>query len=39
MDGEDWCGLTVRTHEGAVVGVVVGAFVEGRAVCGGRRGT
>jgi hypothetical protein len=29
MDGDDWCGLTVRTHEGAVVGIVVGAFVEG----------
>src|SRR5919108_2200697 len=29
MDGEDWCGLAVRTHEGAVVGVVVGVFVEG----------
>ena len=29
MDGEDWCGLAVRTHEGAVVGVVVSVFAEG----------
>ena len=29
MDGEDWCGLAVRTHEGAVVGVVVGVVAEG----------
>jgi hypothetical protein len=29
MDSEDWSGLTVRTHEGAVVGVVVGVFAQG----------
>jgi hypothetical protein len=29
MDGEGWCGLVVRTHEGAVVGVVVGVVAEG----------
>jgi hypothetical protein len=29
MDGEDWCGLAVRIHERAVVGVVVGIVVEG----------
>ena len=29
MDGEDWCGLAVHTHEGAVVGVVVGVVAEG----------
>ena len=29
MDSEDWYGLTVRTHEGTVLGVVVGVFPEG----------
>ena len=29
MDSEDWSGLTVRTHEGTVLGVVVGVFAEG----------
>jgi hypothetical protein len=26
---EDWSGLTVRTREGTVLGVVVGVFTEG----------
>jgi hypothetical protein len=29
MDREDWYGLTVRTREGTVLGVVVGVFAEG----------
>ena len=29
MDSEDWSGLTVRTREGTVLGVVVGVFTEG----------
>src|SRR5919204_3175649 len=29
MDEEDWLGLTVRTRDGRVVGVVVGVFTEG----------
>jgi hypothetical protein len=29
MDSEDWCGLTVRTRDGTVLGVVVGVFAEG----------
>src|ERR671938_528332 len=29
MDSEDWYGLTVRTRDGAVLGVVVGVFAEG----------
>jgi hypothetical protein len=29
MDREDWYGLTVRTREGTVLGVVVGVFLEG----------
>ena len=29
MEGEDWSGLTVRTREGAVLGIVVGVFAEG----------
>jgi hypothetical protein len=31
MDGddEDWCGLTVRTCDGTMLGVVVGVFVQG----------
>jgi hypothetical protein len=28
MDSEDWSGLTVRTRDGAVLGVVVGVFTE-----------
>jgi hypothetical protein len=29
MDGEDWQGLTVRVHDGAALGVVVGEFPDG----------
>ena len=29
MDSEDWYGLTVRTCDGTVLGVVVGVFAEG----------
>jgi hypothetical protein len=29
MDSEDWYGLTVRTRDGTVLGVVVGVFAEG----------
>jgi hypothetical protein len=29
MDSEDWSGLTVRTRDGTVLGVVVGVFAEG----------
>ncbi|HKO23125.1 MAG TPA: hypothetical protein VJY65_00125 [Chloroflexota bacterium] len=29
MDDEDWCGLTVRTRDGTMLGVVVGAFARG----------
>jgi hypothetical protein len=29
MDTEDWYGLTVRTRDGTVLGVVVGKFTEG----------
>jgi hypothetical protein len=31
MDGadEDWCGLTVRTRDGTLLGVVVGVFTQG----------
>jgi hypothetical protein len=29
MGREDWCGLAVRTYEGAVVGIVVGVVAEG----------
>jgi hypothetical protein len=29
VDSEGWYGLTVRTHEGAVLGVVVGVFAQG----------
>jgi hypothetical protein len=29
MDSDDWSGLTVRTRDGRVLGVVVGVFVEG----------
>jgi len=29
MDGEDWCGLTVRTRDGTMLGVVVGVFAQG----------
>ena len=32
MEGEDWSGLTVRTREGAVLGIVVGVFAEGPLV-------
>jgi hypothetical protein len=29
MDDEDWCGLTVRTRDGTMLGVVVGVFARG----------
>jgi hypothetical protein len=29
MDSEDWYGLTVRTRDGTVLGVVVGVVAEG----------
>jgi hypothetical protein len=29
VDSEGWYGLTVRTHEGAVLGVVVGVYAQG----------
>ena len=29
MDGEDWCGLAVRTRDGTLLGVVVGVFAQG----------
>ena len=29
MDTEDWYGLTVRTRDGTVLGIVVGVFAEG----------
>jgi hypothetical protein len=29
MASEDWSGLTVRTRDGAVLGSLVGVFVEG----------
>jgi hypothetical protein len=29
MDGEDWCGLAVRTRDGTMLGVVVGVFARG----------
>jgi hypothetical protein len=29
MDSEGWSGLTVRTRDGAVLGRLVGVFVEG----------
>ena len=29
MDSDDWSGLTVRTRDGTVLGVVVGVFTEG----------
>jgi hypothetical protein len=29
MNSEDWYGLTVRTREGTLLGVVVGVFAEG----------
>jgi hypothetical protein len=29
MDGEDWCGLAVRTRDGTMLGVVVGVFAQG----------
>ena len=29
MDGEDWSGLTVRTRDGTVLGVVVGILTQG----------
>jgi hypothetical protein len=29
MDSEDWSGLTVRTRDGTVLGVVVGVFAQG----------
>jgi hypothetical protein len=28
-DDEDWCGLTVRTRDGTMLGVVVGVFAQG----------
>jgi hypothetical protein len=29
MDGEDWCGLAVRTRDGTMLGLVVGVFAQG----------
>jgi hypothetical protein len=29
LGSEDWSGLTVRTRDGTVLGVVVGVFAEG----------
>ena len=29
MDGEDWCGMAVRTRDGTMLGVVVGVFAQG----------
>jgi hypothetical protein len=29
MDSEDWYGLTVRTRDGTVLGIVVGVFAKG----------
>jgi hypothetical protein len=29
VDSEGWCGLRVRTHEGVVLGVVVGVYAQG----------
>jgi hypothetical protein len=36
MEAKDWYGLKVRTHEGVVVGVVVGVFADG-PLAGGLR--